>query len=112
MTCNGDGVGTCPEIWALGLRNPFRFSFDRLTGDMFIGDVGQGAREEIDYEPFGSPAARNYGWKIREGLICRPGQSDVHAPTELCRSRSSITPAAPARWSPVVFAIAERAFRR
>ena len=74
MSCNGDGLGTCPEIWALGLRNPFRFSFDRLTGDMFIGDVGQGAREEVDHEPFGAAGGRNYGWKIREGSICRPGQ--------------------------------------
>ena len=57
-----------PRSGRSGLRNPFRFSFDRLTGDMFIGDVGQGAREEVDYEPFGSPAGRNYGWKIREGL--------------------------------------------
>ena len=80
MTCNGDGAGTCPEIWALGLRNPFRFSFDRHTGDLFIGDVGQGAREEVDYEPLGTPAARNYGWKIREGSICRPGQSDCTLP--------------------------------
>ncbi len=80
MTCDGAGAGTCPEIWALGLRNPFRFSFDRLTGDMFIGDVGQGAREEVDYEPFGAPGGRNYGWKIREGLICRPGQGNCTPP--------------------------------
>jgi glucose/arabinose dehydrogenase len=72
MTCNGAGSGTCPEIWALGLRNPFRFSFDRLTADVFIGDVGQGAREEVDYEPLGAPAGRNYGWRIMEGNICTP----------------------------------------
>ncbi len=72
MTCNGAGSGTCPEIWSLGLRNPFRFSFDRLTGDQFIGDVGQGDREEVDYEPFGVPGGRNYGWRILEGLICTP----------------------------------------
>jgi glucose/arabinose dehydrogenase len=72
MTCNGTGTGTCPEIWALGLRNPFRFSFDRHTGDLFIGDVGQGAREEVDYEPAGAPAGRNYGWRILEGNICTP----------------------------------------
>ena len=64
--------GICPEIWALGLRNPFRYSVDRLTGDLFIGDVGQDTREEIDFEPMGTPPARNYGWRILEGLICTP----------------------------------------
>ncbi len=79
-TCNGAGAGTCPEIWALGLRNPFRFSFDRLTGDLFIGDVGQGAREEVNYEPFGAPGGRNYGWRIYEGTICTPGVPDPCVP--------------------------------
>ncbi|MDZ4180188.1 MAG: PQQ-dependent sugar dehydrogenase, partial [Coriobacteriia bacterium] len=51
-----------PEIWALGLRNPWRFSFDRETGDMWIGDVGQNAWEEIDFEPAGSPGGLNFGW--------------------------------------------------
>ncbi len=55
------------EIWAYGLRNPYRDSFDRATGDLFIGDVGQGAREEIDYQPAGVGGA-NYGWRLREGL--------------------------------------------
>jgi glucose/arabinose dehydrogenase len=54
------------EIWALGLRNPFRFSFDRQTGDMYIGDVGQGAWEEIDYQPAGM-GGLNYGWRCYEG---------------------------------------------
>jgi hypothetical protein len=54
------------EIWAYGLRNPWRFSFDRLTGDMLIGDVGQEAVEEIDFQPAGA-AGRNYGWRCREG---------------------------------------------
>ena len=58
------------EIWAYGLRNPWRFSFDRLTGDLFIGDVGQGAWEEIDFEPRGSGGGRNYGWRIFEGTHC------------------------------------------
>lgn len=67
-----------PTVWSSGLRNPYRFSFDRLTGDMVIGDVGEGAREEIDFAP--SPAAKvvggsgaNYGWNCREGIIAGPG---------------------------------------
>ena len=67
--------GPRDEIWAKGLRNPWRFSFDRATGDLFIGDVGQGAREEIDLEPAGSPGGRNYGWKLMEGTICGGGGS-------------------------------------
>ena len=58
------------EAWAFGLRNPWRFSFDRLTGDLFIGDVGQDAREEIDYQPLTSRGGQNYGWKIMEGSLC------------------------------------------
>lgn len=59
-----------PEIWALGLRNPWRFSFDRLTGDLYIGDVGQGAVEEVDVQQAGSPGGQNYGWNIMEGGGC------------------------------------------
>lgn len=55
------------EIWAYGLRNPFRSSFDSQTGDLWIGDVGQGAREEIDFQPAGSLGGENYGWRSREG---------------------------------------------
>jgi glucose/arabinose dehydrogenase len=58
---------TLPEIWAYGLRNPWRFSFDRLTGDLFIGDVGQSQWEEISYLPASSPGGANFGWNIREG---------------------------------------------
>ena len=65
-------VGHRPEIWALGLRNPWRFSFDRLTGDLYIGDVGQGNFEEIDFQPAGDPGGRNYGWNIMEGDSCYP----------------------------------------
>jgi glucose/arabinose dehydrogenase len=64
----GDGQAL-PEIWAYGLRNPWRFSFDRATSDMFIGDVGQGSWEEIDHEPAGE-GGRNYGWNIMEGPEC------------------------------------------
>lgn len=68
------------EIWALGLRNPWRFSFDRQTGDLYIGDVGQGAREEIDFQPASSTGGENYGWKILEGTICRPPTSGCTPP--------------------------------
>jgi glucose/arabinose dehydrogenase len=58
------------EIWSYGLRNPWRFSFDRLTGDMWIGDVGQNAIEEIDFQPAASRGGENYGWKVMEGRNC------------------------------------------
>ncbi|MGB5261245.1 MAG: PQQ-dependent sugar dehydrogenase [Gammaproteobacteria bacterium] len=59
-----------PEIWALGLRNPWRFSFDRLDGDLFIGDVGQDTYEEVDMQPLSSAGGENYGWNIMEGAHC------------------------------------------
>jgi glucose/arabinose dehydrogenase len=55
------------EVWAYGLRNPWRLSFDRTTGDLYIGDVGQGQWEEIDFIPAGSPGGANFGWDHREG---------------------------------------------
>ena len=55
------------EVWAYGLRNPWRLSFDQLTGDLYIGDVGQDTWEEIDYLPKGSPGGTNFGWNLREG---------------------------------------------
>lgn len=61
------GLPGADEIWAYGYRNPWRFSFDRLTGDMYIGDVGQGDWEEIDFEAAGSPGGGNYGWRCYEG---------------------------------------------
>jgi glucose/arabinose dehydrogenase len=62
-----------PEIYAYGLRNPFRFSFDRGTGDLVIADVGQSAYEEVDYSPAGTAAGRDYGWRCREGMHPTPG---------------------------------------
>ncbi len=59
--------GARAEIWAYGLRNPWRFSFDRLTGDLAIGDVGQDQEEEIDYARRGRGAGANYGWSVFEG---------------------------------------------
>jgi hypothetical protein len=57
------------EIWVYGLRNPWRFSFDRLTGDMYLGDVGQDAQEEVNFQPADSPGGENYGWSCYEGLL-------------------------------------------
>jgi uncharacterized protein (TIGR03437 family) len=58
------------ELWAYGLRNPWRITFDRETGDLFIGDVGQSSWEEINLQPAGSPGGRNYGWRRMEGFRC------------------------------------------
>jgi hypothetical protein len=58
------------EVWAYGLRNPWRFSFDRQSGDLFLADVGQSEREEINFQPAGSGAGSNYGWNIMEGSLC------------------------------------------
>jgi glucose/arabinose dehydrogenase len=66
------GVSGDDEIWAYGLRNPFRASFDRLTGDLYIGDVGQSTREEVNFQSASSPGGENYGWRIREGDIANP----------------------------------------
>jgi glucose/arabinose dehydrogenase len=58
------------EVWAFGLRNPWRFSFDRVTGDLFIGDVGQNCYEEVSFQPAGSAGGLNYGWDVMEGKRC------------------------------------------
>ena len=70
--------GARPEIWSYGLRNPWRFSFDPATGDMWIGDVGQNAWEEVDHEPAGS-GGRNYGWNRREGRHTFEGERPAGA---------------------------------
>ena len=61
------------EIWSSGFRNPYRWSFDRETGDMFIGDVGESSREEVSFEAASHPGGANYGWDCREGNINGPG---------------------------------------
>ena len=78
---NGPSSGStsCPEIWAYGLRNPWRFSFDTATGDLVIADVGQSAEEEIDFAPRGQNVGANYGWPCYEGL-----ERDSLAPASEC----------------------------
>ncbi|HMN27082.1 MAG TPA: PQQ-dependent sugar dehydrogenase [Caldilineaceae bacterium] len=83
---NDNNANTRAEIWSLGWRNPFRFSFDRATGDMYYGDVGQGNREEVDYEPANTPG-RNYGWNLCEGSQVYPEQN----PAELCPTNRGLT---------------------
>jgi hypothetical protein len=72
---DGNPIAALGEIWAFGFRNPWRYGFDDVgqgsTGALIVGDVGQDSREEIDYEPAGL-GGRNYGWRIREGLIATP----------------------------------------
>ncbi|HET9316498.1 MAG TPA: Calx-beta domain-containing protein [Vicinamibacteria bacterium] len=80
------------EVFARGLRNPFRFSFDRQTGDMFIGDVGQGAREEIDFQAAGTGAAANYGWKIMEGTLCTGSTGGCPGSVPPCNSPAFTPP--------------------
>ena len=68
------------EIWAYGLRNPWRFSFDRANGDLYIADVGQNSFEEIDFAPASSPGGENYGWRVMEGLSCFEPGRDCNSP--------------------------------
>ena len=79
--------GVRPEIWAIGLRNPWRYSFDRATGDLWIGDVGQAAWEEIDVLRAGTPGGSNLGWKVMEGSHC-------FEPAEGCRTEGLALPVA------------------
>ncbi|MEJ2559559.1 MAG: PQQ-dependent sugar dehydrogenase, partial [Anaerolineae bacterium] len=59
-----------PEIWALGVRNPWRFAFDQATGDLYIADVGQNQYEEVDFQPAASQGGENYGWDLMEASHC------------------------------------------
>ncbi len=75
------------EIYAVGLRNPWRISFDRFAGDLWIGDVGQDAREEVNFQAAGSAGGQNYGWDCREGNIPYSGSS-----SDNCANGSTYTP--------------------
>ncbi len=72
-----DQPGGRPEIWALGVRNPWRFGFDRVTGDLWIGDVGSATYEEVNYQPGASRGGENYGWDLMEGTVCRAESCDA-----------------------------------
>jgi glucose/arabinose dehydrogenase/photosystem II stability/assembly factor-like uncharacterized protein len=74
-------------IWAYGLRNPWRMSFDRFTHDLYIGDVGQGVREEIDFQPASSTGGENYGWRVMEGSLC-------YNPSSGCDQSGKVLPVA------------------
>jgi glucose/arabinose dehydrogenase/photosystem II stability/assembly factor-like uncharacterized protein len=74
-------------IWAYGLRNPWRMSFDRVTHDLYIGDVGQSNYEEIDYQSAGSAGGENYGWRVMEGSFC-------YNPSSGCDKTGKILPVA------------------
>ena len=84
-------TGAQEEIWARGLRNVWRFSFDRDNGDMYMGDVGQNAWEEIDYQPASSTGGENYGWRIMEGDHCFTN-SNCDAPPIPCNDPSLTDP--------------------
>ena len=79
--------GARPEIWAFGLRNPWRLSFDRETADLWIGDVGQGELEEIDVARAGRGGGLNYGWNVMEGTKC-------FSPPEGCEQQGLVPPVA------------------
>ncbi|MBX2979021.1 MAG: PQQ-dependent sugar dehydrogenase [Flavobacteriales bacterium] len=87
-------AGVLPEIWASGLRNPWRFGFDALTGDLWIGDVGQNAWEEVDFWPAGDNSGPDFGWRCYEGLVtfntngCGPA-ADYVPPVQVHTTSSS-----------------------
>ncbi len=84
-------AGVLDEIWATGLRNPWRFSFDKTTGDLWIGDVGQGSREEVNRTLAPDSGGANYGWKIMEGTNCY-GTSGCGGGIPACNDSSLTAP--------------------
>jgi glucose/arabinose dehydrogenase len=83
---NDNNPNTRAEIWSYGWRNPWRFSFDRATGDLYFGDVGQSEREEVDFEPANTPG-RDYGWNLCEGTQVYPPQN----PPQPCPTNGGLT---------------------
>lgn len=77
--------GARDEIWSYGLRNPWRFTFDRATGDLWIADVGQGSREEVNFQPATSVGGENWGWRLMEGTRC-------FNPVSNCNNGTLVTP--------------------
>jgi glucose/arabinose dehydrogenase len=86
-------AGARGEIWAWGLRNPWRFSFDSQTGDLLIGDVGQDNWEEVDFQPAGDPGGTNYGWRLWEGMHC------YNPPSDCTPTPEPTPPPTPVRWA-------------
>ena len=87
------GSGPRDEKWAKGVRNPWRFGFDRSTGDLIIGDVGQSAREEVDFLPAGTAGGQNWGWRMEEGTICGAATNvGCQAGTPACGDPSLLPP--------------------
>lgn len=85
----GNFPGALPEIWSMGLRNPYRMNFDGCTGDLYIGDVGQNVKEELDIVHAGD-AGKNFGWNTKEGTTCF-NQDDFDAPLSTC-DETGLTP--------------------
>jgi glucose/arabinose dehydrogenase len=79
------------EIWAKGLRNPWSFAFDRETGDLYVADVGQAEREEVNFQPAGA-GGRNYGWKSMEGTLCVSHDIGCSEPLPPCDSPGLTSP--------------------
>lgn len=77
---NMTGAGVRPELYSNGLRNPYRASFDRATGNLYVGDVGQNSREEINFIANGSAGGQNFGWRVREGTIQNPAYPTAPVP--------------------------------
>jgi glucose/arabinose dehydrogenase len=84
-----DDPGVRDEIWALGLRNPYRFSFDRKLSELWLTDEGQDHREEVNFEARDDAGGRNYGWDVMEGSLCNP---DDPAPAPPCGAPSLVPP--------------------
>ena len=94
----------CDEVWVMGLRNPFRYSFDRVTGDLYVGDVGQNKWEEIGLKRAATPAPVNFGWPCREGCETA-GNDGSHCSTTGCPVDAGTTcqfPRASGFWDPIL----------